>query len=84
MGEAFVKVEIKDSSGQDPYWILAQDTDTTTPGYDIFHQGCGNSDEAIPITEGLELRVSVYAFGGPGCPAVGTTGTIKATLSNLP
>lgn len=83
-GEKYVSVKLEDSSGQQPYWILAQDTDTETPGYDIFHNGCGDSEEPIEITEGLELRVSVYAFGGPACPAVATTGKITATLSNLP
>ena len=84
LGEKFVNVEIADAAGMDVYWILGQDTDTENVGFEIFHQGCGNSEEPIPVTEGLELRVSVYAFGGPDCPAVGTTGTIKATLSNLP
>lgn len=83
-GEKFVSVKIEDSSGQKPYWILAQDTDPNRTGYEIFHNGCGDSEEPIEITEGLELRVSVYAFGGPGCPAFGTAGKIRATLSNLP
>lgn len=84
--EKFVTVEIGDASGMGAYWILAQDTDTSEGdvGYDIFHYGCGNSEEPIPVTPGLELRISVYAFGGSACPAVGTTGTIKATLSNVP
>lgn len=84
MGEAFVDVKIEDSSGQEPYWILAQDTEPDDAAFEIFHNGCGDSEEPIPITEGLELRISVYAFGGPDCPAVGTSGTITATLSNIP
>jgi hypothetical protein len=32
----------------------------------------------------LELRISVYAAGGPECPALGTTGKITAKLSNMP
>ena len=84
--EKLVSVEITDTAGQGVYWILAQDTDTsdTDVGYDIFHTGCGNSEEPVPVTPGLELRISVYAFGGPDCPAAATTGTIKATLSNIP
>lgn len=82
LGEKFVNVEITDAAGLDVYWILAQDTDTTNVGFDIFHRGCGNSEEPIPITEGLELRISVYASGGSECPGAGTSGTIKATLSN--
>ncbi|HJR46101.1 MAG TPA: hypothetical protein VJ927_10910 [Actinomycetota bacterium] len=84
--EKYVNVEIADAAGQGVYWILAQDTDTsdTDVGYDIFHYGCGNSEEPIKVTEGLELRISVYAFGGPTCPAPATTGSIKATLSNTP
>ena len=82
--DKFVNVEIADSAGQQVYWILAQDTDTTDVGYDIFHYGCGNSQEAIPVTPGLELRISVYATGAANCPGVATTGTITATLTNLP
>ena len=86
LGEKFVNVEVADSGPLDVYWILAQDTDTSAGdvGYDIFHYGCGNSEEPIPVTEGLELRISVYASGGPECPGAASTGTIKATLSNLP
>jgi hypothetical protein len=86
LGEKFVNVEIADSGGLDVYWILAQDTDTsdTDVGYDIFHYGCGNSEEPIPVTEGMELRISVYATGGPECPGAASTGTIKATLTNIP
>ena len=84
LGEKFINVEFADAAGQDVYWILGQDTDADQPGFEIFHEGCGNSEEAVPVTEGLELRVSVYAFGGPDCPAAATQGTIKATLSNLP
>lgn len=80
--EKFVNIEVADAAGQDVYWILAQDTDTTNMGYDIFHKGCGDSEEAIPVIPGLELRISVYAFGGAACPAAATTGTIKATLTN--
>ena len=85
-GEKFVNVEVADTAGLDVYWILAQDTDTSAGdvGYDIFHTGCGNSEAPIPVTEGLELRISVYASGGPECPGAATSGTIKATLSNAP
>lgn len=83
-GEQYVNVVIEDNSGQEPYWILAQDTEPDDAAFEIFHNGCGDSEKPIPITEGLELRISVYAFGGPACPAFGTAGTITATLSNLP
>lgn len=86
LGEKFVNVEVTDAAGLDVYWILAQDTDTSEGdvGYDIFHYGCGNSEEPIPITEALELRISVYASGGSACPGAATTGTIKARLTNAP
>ncbi|HEY7874727.1 MAG TPA: hypothetical protein VIG64_06355 [Actinomycetota bacterium] len=82
--EAYVMVEITDASGQPVNFDLAQDTDTSTPYYDIFASGCGKTDAAIPITPGLPLRISTTAAGGPDCPGVATTGSVKAVLSNFP
>lgn len=82
--EAYVMVEITDASGQPVNFDLAQDTDTSTPYTDIFASGCGKTEAAIPITPGLPLRISTATAGGPDCPGVATTGSVKAVLSNLP
>lgn len=83
-GEVYVTVSVTDSAGQ-PYGILAQDTDTSTPAYEIFAEFCGETPQAIPVTPGLELRVSLYEVGPPqSCPGPTGTGTMTVTLSNLP
>jgi len=82
--ESFVKVEVTDATGQAVPFDLAQDSDAAAPGLEIFASGCGALEEAVPITAGLALRVSISAVGGPDCPGVSTTGAFKATLSNLP
>ncbi|MFN2389761.1 MAG: hypothetical protein ABR575_09195 [Actinomycetota bacterium] len=83
-GEKFAEVAVEDATGQDVYFILGQDTNVDQPGFEIFYNGCGASDGPVAITKGLELRASVYAFGGAGCPGVASSGTITVKLSNLP
>ena len=83
-GEAYVKVESVDATGLPTTGILAQDTDTANPGWEIFAEFCGTTPEPIKITEGLPLRISLYTAPSPTCPGITTTGTINATLSNLP
>ncbi len=83
--EIFVTVKVEDASGSAPYVALSQDTDTSTPSYEIFTNFCGESPGPIPITPGIPLRVSAYAAPSPDCDGGGaTTGTITMTLSNLP
>ena len=83
--EAFVTLEVDDASGTTPSGILGQDTDPNTPGFDIFHTFCGGFEEPVAIPQpGMELRISVYALPAPGCAGAGTTGSFKATLSNMP
>ena len=83
--ESFVKVVVEDATGQPTNFDIAQDVDgPDVPGLNIIASGCGESAEAIPITPGLAVRVSVTALGGPDCPGVATTGAVKATLSNMP
>lgn len=85
--EKFVKMEIDDATGTSVAFTLGQDTDPDTFGtetqYGLF---CGTTgDEAIEIEPGYPLIVFPWAFGDVACPgAVATTGTITATLSNLP
>ena len=82
--DLFVKVTVTDATGQPTNFDLAQETDPSTPYTDIFASGCGETPDAIPITPGVPLRVTVTAIGGPTCPGVATQGTIELTLSNLP
>jgi hypothetical protein len=83
-GETFIKVDVADASGRPVPFDLAQDSDSTNTGLEIFASGCGTTPDAVPMSEGLAVRVSVTAVGGPDCPGVSTTGTVTATLSNLP
>ena len=82
--EAYAMVEVTDQSGQATNWYLAQDTDTSNTGLEIFASGCGKTEAPVPITPGLALRVQVAAVGGPDCPGVATTGNVKVVLSNMP
>ncbi|MGH2757406.1 MAG: hypothetical protein ACRDI3_06425 [Actinomycetota bacterium] len=83
-GEMFASVTVTDATGQQTNFDLAQDSDAANPGLEIFASGCGETSDPVALTPGLALRVSVTAIGGPDCPGVGTTGTVKVTFSNLP
>jgi hypothetical protein len=82
--EAYASVAVTDASGQPTNWYLAQDTDTSNTGLEIFASGCGETAAPVPITPGLALRVQVAAVGGPDCPGVATTGDVTVTLSAKP
>ena len=85
--EKYVSVDVADASGQTPYGILAQDTDPDSTGFEVFANFCGATEEPVALpAPGAELRISLYALPSPatGCVSVTTTGTINATLSNLP
>jgi hypothetical protein len=82
--ESYVTVAVTDATGQPTNWYLAQDTDQANTGLEIFASGCGETPGPVAITPGLALRVQVGAVGGPDCPGVATTGTVKVVLSNLP
>ena len=86
--EAFIEVEVVDASGQPVMTTMSQDTtpDNTT-GWEIFATICGKSEEPIPVEPGITVRVSVYTIPGPDyptCAGPATSGTIKASFSNLP
>lgn len=82
--ERYVSVVVADSTGQPTNWYLAQDTDTSNTGLEIFASGCGETAAPVPITPGLTLRVQVAAVGGPDCPGAATTGDVTVTLSSKP
>ena len=85
--ESFVSVEITDDGGQPVIATMSQDTDPSTPTWEIFATICGKTDGAVEIAPGVALRVSVYTIPGPDhptCTGPATSGTIKATFSSVP
>ncbi len=85
--EKCVKVEIADATGTAVAFTLGQDSDPATLGTELdYGQFCGTTgDEPIEIEPGYPLVVFPWAFGDVVCPGgVATTGTVTATLSNLP
>ena len=82
--ERYASVVVADASGQPTNWYLAQDTDTSNTGLEIFASGCGQTDSPVAITPGLTLRVQVAAVGGPDCPGAATNGDVTVTLSANP
>jgi hypothetical protein len=84
--DKFMKVEITDQSGTTTQVSLGQDTDEATPGTEVdLGTICGASTDPIAIeAAGVPITTFPWAIGGPDCAAVGTTGTIKFTFSNLP
>lgn len=83
--EKYVKVEIADATGLPTSFTLGQDTDPAALGTE--HQlgeFCGTTGDApIEIIPGAEILVFPWT-AGPACAALGTTGTVTFTLSNLP
>jgi hypothetical protein len=79
-----VSIEVADTSGQTPAGILAQDSNPDQPGFEIFADFCGTTEEPIEIPQpGAELRISLYMGPSADCAGITTSGSIQATLSNL-
>ncbi len=86
-GEVFIDVEITDDGGGSVTATMSQNSDPSDASYEIFATFCGATDEPVAITPDLPVRVSVYTTPGPeapNCMGPATSGTIKATFSNLP
>jgi hypothetical protein len=82
--ENSVAIEITDGAGGSPTATLSQDTDPSTPTWEIFATICGATTEPLPISPGIPVRVSVYTMPGPDqptCTGPATSGTIKATFT---
>lgn len=82
--EVFVSVEVTDDvnpmAGVRVRWDL--DGDGTSDGAFFV---CGKTEEPVAIPGGVVLDVFPYIGGDASCPgSSATTGTVKATLSNLP
>ncbi|HEV2756004.1 MAG TPA: hypothetical protein VG318_09545 [Actinomycetota bacterium] len=85
-GEAYVKIEVADTSGQKSYGFLSQgDTDGDGIG-NLYGDFCGAHPEPIEmLSQSVPLQISLYNGAAGSCvPSVATTGTITATLSNIP
>lgn len=86
-GEKYLSLDVTDGSGTAVYASLSQDTDPATPSWEIFAGICGKTDAPIEVAPDLPVRVTITAGPGrdvPTCAGVATSGTVKATLSNLP
>jgi hypothetical protein len=86
LGEAYVKIEMADASGQKVAGYISQG-DTSGDGIaDGFAEFCGGHAEPVQlISTSVPVRVSFYNGATAECaPSVATTGTITATFSNLP
>lgn len=84
--DLFMKVEVTDASGTTTQIDLGQDTDEAALGTETdLGTVCGASTEPIAVQAvGSPITTFPWAVGGPDCPGVGTTGTIKFTFSNMP
>lgn len=84
--DLYMMVEVTDQSGTDVSVDLGQDTDPNALGTETdLGSICGKSETPIAIqAPGVPITTFPWAIGGPSCPGVGTTGTIKFTFSNLP
>lgn len=82
--EVFVSIEVTDDvnpmAGVRVRWDL--DGDNTSDGAFFV---CGSTPEPVAIPGGVTLDVFPYIGGDASCPgSSATSGTVKATLSNLP
>ena len=84
-GEIYVTIEITDTTGLPVGFSVGQDSDPATPGTETdLGNYCGKTDTPINFDPGYDIVVFPWFIGGPGCPGVATTGSVKATFSNLP
>lgn len=84
-GEKYVKIEVKDATGQKQYGFISQgdvDGDGISDGYGTF---CGAHTEPVELAAQAAVRVSFYPGATADCaPSIATTGTVVYTFSNLP
>jgi hypothetical protein len=85
-GERFLHLEIEDSAGLPVYATVGQDTDPSNNFTEVVGRICGSTQEPLPIEPGIEVLVWVWVAPGaqPPCAGTATTGTVTATISNLP
>lgn len=81
--EAYVMVELVDTTGADIGFNVGQDPDGDLQA-DIVGSGCGKTALPIPIQPGVEVTVFVGDLTLCPEPSPATVGTITVTFSNIP
>lgn len=85
-GERFVAIEVNDAAGE-PVWVSVY-VNGYSDGTDPHEHACGSSDTPFNLREGLTELVVVITQTTAGatspCPGAATSGTVSATLSNIP
>jgi hypothetical protein len=84
-GMKYLRLQIRDQSGTSTYAAVSQDLDGDGVGDVDYPNVCGKTAKPIKIRPGYEVTVFINAGPGadPPCPGVGTSGTVRATFSNL-
>ena len=88
-GEKYLTASVTDTHGQPVYVSVQAQMDPASTGDDtVFGTFCGETSEAIEVPSGVELHLWVGVSPDPGIagcvPGQATSGTVSATLSNLP
>lgn len=85
-GEAYVKVEAADATGQKVFGFLSQgDTDGDGVG-NLYGDFCGAHEEPVEmLSQSVALQLNVYNGARGACvPSIATSGTLTVTFSNIP
>jgi hypothetical protein len=87
--DLFLKVTLTDQTGTPTAFNVAQDTEPGDPTNTIEEDHgtfCGTTGKTpIGLVPGAEITIFIWAWGDAVCPTgIGTSGTVKAQLSNLP
>jgi coenzyme F420-reducing hydrogenase gamma subunit len=86
--EVYVSAEVTDQTGQPVYVSIQGDANGDNQDDINYGTFCGATDAPIAIDAGVELHFWVGVTPDPGIagcvPGAATTGTLKATFSNLP
>ena len=82
--EVFVSIEVADDVNPMAGVRVRWDVDGDGTSDEAFFV-CGKTEEPVPIPGGVTLDIFPYIGGDASCPgSSATTGTVTATLSNLP
>jgi hypothetical protein len=88
LAEKFLTASVTDQHGQAVYVSVQADTDGNNQDDVVYGSFCGETTEPIAVDPGAALHLWVGVTPDPamaGCaPAAATSGTVSATLSNLP
>lgn len=85
--ESYITLSIEDSSGMPVYASAGQDTDGDGLADASQFNFCGSTPEPVPVLPGYPLNIFIGIGPGaspPCAPALGTSGTVTAVISNMP